>query len=152
MRRVGEARLFGLDGPLVAAGTEAGADPNDHEGVLPRDFSGSWRVDADGRWRGTFDLVADEQGNVSGTYLSDESQSSYPLIGKIDVGSNRAVIEVELVNSAQLFEAFLWSSDKSVMAGSTTLADRKFGFYAVRADESGAAAPSGDPEAGPQQP
>ena len=127
------AKLFAIDGPTRPEATsEAAYDPNDHSEVLPRDFSGIWRLNADGRWRGVLDLTVDAKGNMDGTFLSDETQSSFPVIGKVDVSTNRAVLEIQLLVSHQLFEAYLWTSDKSTMAGITTLSERRFGFYAVR--------------------
>jgi hypothetical protein len=130
---VGETGIFALDGPVVAAESASGTpDPNDHEGVLPRDFAGVWRLNADGRWLGALELAADEEGNLTGSYLSDETQSSYPAYGRVDADTHRANLTIELNNSEQTFEAYLWTSDKSTMAGVTTLAERRFGFYATR--------------------
>lgn len=133
IKALGEAQLYRLDGSSLPAPPEAQSSPaGDHDGVLPQDFSGVWKVNADGRWLGTWDLVVDEKGNVSGEYLSDESKSSYKIIGKIDAVPHRMALVIELVNAAQDYEAFLWTTDKSTMAGTTTLADRTFGFYAQR--------------------
>ena len=140
----GEAEVFGFDGKLLAAqAPRRQVDPHDHQGVLPRDFSGLWKLNADGRWQGMLELIVDDDGNVDGQYLSNETQSTYPIAGKVENPDHRMILEIELVNSVQSFEAFLWTTDKSTMAGTTTMADRKFGFYAVRSDE---AKPAGEDE------
>lgn len=136
LRPVGNAQMFGLDGSaLPPAGEGEAYDPTDHEGVLPRDFGGLWRVDADGRWLGQWSLVVDEEGNVQGNYISEESKSSYPVRGQIAGLPHRMTLEVDLANTTQTFEALLWTKDKSTMAGTTTLSERKFGFYARRVKE-----------------
>ena len=75
---------------------------------------------------------------MQGSYLSDESKSVYPVRGQINGLPHRMTLDIELANALQSFEAFLWTKDKSTMAGTTTLAERKFGFYATRVkDEDG---------------
>lgn len=128
-------QLFGLDGPAIPSAAEqpqVKVKPTDHDGVLPEDFAGQWKMNADGRWRGILELRVDKDGSIEGQYISDETQSSYKVIGKVDSGSHRMVLTVALANSDQDYEAFLWTTDKSTFAGVTTLSERRFGFYAVR--------------------
>lgn len=140
----GEARLYRLESSALPPPSASPA-AEEHEGVLPQDFTGTWKVNADGRWLGTWDLTVDEKGNVSGEYLSDDTQSSYKVIGKVDAIPHRMALVVELVNADQDYEAYLWTTDKSTIAGTTTLADRTFGFYAVREKPA-----AGDAEAPPR--
>lgn len=136
LRTADGIQMFAVSGPpAVEESTSAAPNPNDHEGILPRDFSGVWKLDADGRWRGTFEFEVDDEGNVGGKYLSDETQSTYNIVGRVDRGGNRLVFEVELPNAPQSYEAYLWTTDKSAMAGITTLSERRFGFHAVRVVE-----------------
>jgi hypothetical protein len=133
LRPVGGAQVFALNGSLLPP-AEAGEkyDPTAQEGVRPRDFAGTWQVDADGRWAGQWILIVEEDGAVQGSYVSDESKSVYPVRGQVSGLPHRMTLDVELANTTQSFEAFLWTKDKSTMAGMTTLAERKFGFYAKR--------------------
>lgn len=136
LRPLAGAQIFGLNGsvlPSPAAGEKY--DPTAHEGVLPRDFSGVWQVDADGRWTGQWNLLVEEDGAVQGSYTSDESKSVYPVRGQVTGLPHRMTLDIELANTTQSFEAFLWTKDKSTMAGVSTLAERKFGFYAKRVKE-----------------
>jgi hypothetical protein len=129
----GAAQIFGQSGSaLPPPSDETKHDPNDHEGVLPRDFSGNWRVFADGRWNGVWQLRASDDGTVRGTHTSDDTKSVYTFFGQVSGAPHRMTADLELANATQSFEAYLWTKDKSVMAGTTVLADRKFGFYAVR--------------------
>lgn len=135
---VGEAKLFGLDGSALPKDAEDDAyDPNAHEGVQPRDFNGAWKVNADGRWVGSWELEVQEGSRVKGRYFSDDTRAAYPLKGRISGFPHRLLLEVELANAVQEFEVYLWTTDKSTMAGVTTMIDRKFGVYATRQEESG---------------
>lgn len=132
---VGEATLHPLNGSVVPGGDGESEDPLDHEGVLPRDFSGTWKVDADGRWRGTWKMTVDDDGNISGQHLSEETKSVYTLRGKVDNVPHRATVEVEFANATQSYDIYLWTKDKSALAGTTTLVGKTFGIYGIRATE-----------------
>lgn len=133
IKPLGEAQLFALDGSqLPEANAAEKYDPTDHDGVLPRDFSGTWNVNADGRWYGVWELKVEENGVASGSYTSAESKSSYDIAGKVTATPHNIRLSIELANAQQAVDAYLWTKDKSVMAGTVTLAGRKFGFYATR--------------------
>ncbi|MBI1900828.1 MAG: hypothetical protein HYS13_06920 [Planctomycetia bacterium] len=127
---LGEAKLFGLSGSALPAADEA-SEPSAGPGVLPRDFAGTWIVDADGRLKGKWTLAVDDEGNVDGQHLSDETQSTFTLSGKITEG-NRLQCEVQFANAAQAFDLYLWTGHKTHMAGTTLQQDRKLGVFAVR--------------------
>ena len=126
------AKLFALDGSVAPEPDEADSTPDDHEGVLPTDYAGTWNVNIDGRWRGEWELKLRGNGRVEGTYLSEETRSRYPLSGRIGQLPNRLRLAIELTNSAQQVDALIWTTDKSTMAGSVTIAGRRFGFCAIR--------------------
>ncbi len=132
VRAVDSATIFALDGStLEPEAKSAKPNPADHDGVLPRDFTGTWLINADGRWQGTWTLNIDEEGNAKGEFLSDETKSLYQISGKVAQG-HRIKLNIELANATQSFDAFLWTKDKSAMAGTLTMAGKTFGFYAVR--------------------
>jgi hypothetical protein len=134
LRPVDAALVYTLDGSVLPPAEQGEKyDPAAHDGVSPRDFAGIWQLNADGRWRGTCTLVVEEDGSVQGSYVSDESKSVYPVRGQVGGLPHRMTLDIELANAVQSLEAFLWTGDKSTMAGTATLAERKFGFYAARA-------------------
>lgn len=132
----GEAKLFALDGSALPEQEDGLHDPGDHVGVLPRDFAGAWRVQADGRWSGVWEIAIDDEGGVSGRYTSDETKSSFPITGSLKDSDapHRLRFDVEFTAATQSYDVYLWTTDKSTLAGSTTLIDRTFGVYAVRID------------------
>jgi hypothetical protein len=132
LKPVGAAKLFALNGSQFAVDAGAKPNPNDHEGVLPRDFAGTWKVTIDGRWTGVWEIAVDENRTVLGKFISAESQSRYELYGKVSNVPHQAKFEIELANAQLSVDAFLWTTDKSTMAGTAVLSTRKFGFVATR--------------------
>lgn len=131
------AELYGMDGsqlPPPAAGEKH--DPHDHQGVLPRDFTGIWKANVDGRWTGEWELQVEDSGRVSGRYTSDETKSTYDITGRVAALPHNIKLAIQLDNAEQTIDAYLWTKDKSALAGTVTLAGRKFGFYALRVEAS----------------
>ncbi|NQV26418.1 MAG: hypothetical protein HQ518_18845 [Rhodopirellula sp.] len=127
-----KAEFFVLDGPAIPEPdpTER-PDPTSHTGVLPSDFAGSWKVRIDGRWEGVWELDVEER-RIFGRFISDETKSVYEISGKIAALPHNAKLSIELANASQSIDAFLWTKDKSAMAGIMIMADRKLGFFATR--------------------
>jgi hypothetical protein len=119
----GGATLVAVDGPLAPA-----ADAVENLGP----FAGEWRVEGDGRWKGTWQLVVDEEGAVTGTWRSDDTQSTYPVEGRVGTQPHRARLEITLANAKQTFDAFVWTAAPETMTGSVTLAGQSFGFQAKK--------------------
>ena len=127
-----KSRLFVLDGPaLPEPDPSQRPDPTSHPGVVPTDFAGSWQVRIDGRWEGVWELDVEER-RVFGRFISDETKSVYEISGKIAALPHNAKMSIELANASQSIDAFLWTKDKSAMAGIMIMANRKLGFFATR--------------------
>lgn len=132
---VGDAVVVPLEKSLLPEPTGDRPDPTDHEGVLPGDFAGTWTIDVDGRWKGELVLSVDENGRATGRYTSAESKSTYNVAGRVAALPHRIKLDFDLDNTQQTVEAYLWTTDKSRMAGTATLAGRAFGFLADRVVE-----------------
>lgn len=132
----GAAKIVPMNPPQLSA-TDASSkhDPLDHEGVIAKDFSGTWKLNADGRWLGEWELKVDEGGRATGKFTSDESRNTYDLSGQVGSLPNNLKLDVFLANAQMAVDAYLWTKDKSMMAGTVTLSDRKFGFVATRVVE-----------------
>ena len=132
LKPASQSKLFVLDGPAIPEPDPAARpDPTSHPGVIPTDFAGSWKVRIDGRWEGIWELDVEER-RVFGRFISDETKSVYEISGKIAALPHNAKMSIDLANASQSIDAFLWTKDKSAMAGIMTMADRKLGFYATR--------------------
>lgn len=128
-----DAKLVVLNGSqLPPVEKTAKHDPNDHEGVVARDFTGTWKLNADGRWLGELDLKVNEGGRATGSFTSDESKNAYELSGQTGSTPHNLKLEVFLANTQLSVDGYLWTKDKSQMAGTVTMTGRKFGFVATR--------------------
>lgn len=127
------AKLVPVNGSqLPPADKAARRDPNDHEGVVAEDFSGTWKLNADGRWLGELELKVSEVGKATGSFTSDESKNSYDITGQTGSTPHNVKLEVFLANTQLSMDGYLWTKDKSQMAGTVTMTGRKFGFVATR--------------------
>ena len=132
LKPTAKSKLFALDGPATPVPDPAQRpDPTSHTGVIPTDFAGSWKVRIDGRWEGIWELDVEER-RVFGRFISNETKSVYEIAGKIAALPHNAKLNIELANASQTIDAFLWTKDKSAMAGFMLMANRKLGFYATR--------------------
>ena len=144
LKPAAKSELFVLNGPAIPEPDPTQRpDPTSHTGVLPTDFAGSWKVRIDGRWEGVWELDVEER-RVFGRFISDETKSVYEIAGKIAALPHNAKLNIELANASQTIDAFLWTKDKSAMAGFMLMANRKLGFYATRIKPE--AAPEDKPE------
>ncbi|MDA1013934.1 MAG: hypothetical protein O3A00_05705 [Planctomycetota bacterium] len=136
IQAVDNAQLYGMNGSQLPA-PEVGSkpDPRNRAGVLATDFAGTWKINADGRWQGELRLNVENNGRSHGTYTSDESKSRYDVTGRMSGSPHHMKLQLHLDNATQTFDAFLWTKDKSAMAGTTVLAERTFGFFATRVIE-----------------
>lgn len=132
IKPVGNAKLFALNESRLPAADPAKPNPKDHEGVLPRDFAGTWKVSIDGRWTGVWEISVNDERTLLGKFISDETKSRYELYGKVSNIPHEAKIEIDLANSQISANAFLFTTDKSTMAGTAAIASRKFAFVATR--------------------
>lgn len=128
---MGKARLFALNGSQLPPEKNAGPS-TERDGVLPRDFAGTWNVSVDGRWNGELRLEVEPGGKLHGKYTSAESKSTYDVTGRIAALRHHVKLVIHLDNAQQTIDAFLFTRNKSTMAGFSTLAGRRFGFQAIR--------------------
>lgn len=136
LKSIGEARMIPLSGNQIPmADLTKKHDPSAHEGIVPDDFSSTWKVNADGRWLGEWQLTVSEGGHAKGVFISDESRNSYELSGQIGGAPNNLKMDVFLANTQMAVDAYLWTKDKSMMAGTVSLSGRKFGFVATRVSD-----------------
>lgn len=125
-------KLYGVNGSQLPVAENAGPGKKDPGVIVPEDFSGVWQVDGDGRWVGEWDLTVNEEGQATGKFLSAETEAGYPITGQIGALPHQIKLQVEFNNATQVIEAYMWTKDKSKIAGSFTLSGRKFGLVAIR--------------------
>ncbi|MDP1796591.1 MAG: hypothetical protein Q8K78_03885 [Planctomycetaceae bacterium] len=136
VKSVGDAVMVALNGSILAPAVKTDKyDPAANEAVVAQDFAGSWKVDVDGRWKGEWELTVGDNGRVTGVFVSDELQNRYDITGQFGSSPNNLRVEVFLANAQMQVDGYLWTKDKSQIAGTVTMTNRKFGFHAVRVKE-----------------
>ncbi|SIO66118.1 hypothetical protein SAMN05444166_7965 [Singulisphaera sp. GP187] len=139
---LGDAKLYTLSKPLAPAVVDR-SRPSLGRSVLSSDFAGRFRLFANGQWAGTLDLKVDPAGVVTGRFRSDLNGTSYAVSGQVaaDV-SHKISFTITYPRTRQDFEGLLWTEGKGALAGTLTMLDRAYGFFAVR--EGVAFAPEGE--------
>lgn len=125
------AVLVSLPGSLLPP-AEASTRPVSGAEGSAQDFAGDWTINADNRWNGEWSLKVDDEGRITGKFVSSESQNTYDISGNVSALPHQARIEIFLANAQISAEAYLWTKDHNDMAGVVTVAGRKFGFYGKR--------------------
>lgn len=124
---VAPSEILPLNGSLIPR-TEAGRG----NASTTADFTGRWKINADDRWNGEWVLSVDETGKITGKYVSDESKSSYDITGAKGATPNQAKLEIFLANAQMSAEIYLWTREPNRLAGTVTIAGRKFGVCGER--------------------
>lgn len=139
-------KLFTLSRP-PALPAASSTRPSLGRGVVAADYNGRFRLFANGQWSGVLELKVDAAGAVTGRFRSDLNGTSYPVHGQVaaDV-PQKVAFTVTLPRTRQDYEGLLWTEGKGAMAGTMTMLDRAYGFFAVR--DGGRFGPDGD-DAGP---
>lgn len=130
LKPIGKAKLYVINKPLVQA-------PKDQNGpsvgpVVAEDFTGKFQLVANGKWSGQLTLQATKSGDVTGSYVSDQTGADYPVKGFVARPTHHIKFTVELPMARQEFDGRLWTQGKNALAGTMTLSGSEFGFVAVR--------------------
>jgi len=131
LKPLGKAAIYTLTKPIQSGPASAG--PSSGKSVLPGDFAGRFRLQADGRWSGVLELQVAADRGLTGRFRSEANGTSYPVTGQVLAESpQKAQFTIKFPRIEQEYDAFLWTEGKNVMAGSFTMQERSFGFFAVR--------------------
>jgi len=132
LEAVGPAQLYTLDKPPTFDEL-ATPPPSPGRSILPGDFAGRYRLFANGQWSGTLDLKVGPKGAINGQFRSDLHGTAYPVSGQVDSNMPGTVrFAVALPRARQEFDGHLFGEGKGAIAGTLTLLDRPFGFFAIR--------------------
>ncbi|MFO0956342.1 MAG: biopolymer transporter ExbD [Isosphaeraceae bacterium] len=136
---IAPARMYALEKSPIPP--DAGPRPASGRVVRPDDFHGRYRLFANGQWSGQLDLSI-RDGDVSGSFRSDQTGTSYPVAGQVGSPSNRIQFSVTLPRTRLDYEGYLFTDGKGAIAGTLKLLDRPYGFFAIR--ERGTISPEGE--------
>jgi hypothetical protein len=101
----------------------------------PKYFNGTYKLYDDGRRSGRLTLKVDEDGVVSGAYYSDKDGKKYDVHGKVGMPKHAVQFTVQFPNAEQLFQGMLFTGDGKALAGTSRMAEREAGFFALRAED-----------------
>ncbi|MEW4568577.1 biopolymer transporter ExbD [Tautonia sp. JC769] len=144
LEAVGGASLFVLTEPPRFAEAAPGV-PSAGRVIVPGDYAGRYRLFADGSQTGTLDLAVEGRA-VTGRLRSDQTGTSYEVVGEVEAGTDPPVrFSIQFPRSRQEYRARLFSEGKGAMAGTVLILDRERPFYALRMDS-----PESEPETEPE--
>lgn len=102
------------------------------------EWFGDWAMNHDG-FSGTLRITDTKADCASSlwcdmaiSYLDDKGKRHTGKIEKIDDKGQHMAFVINFPNNQQKFDAYIFSWDKSKMAGTTVWGNRKFGFYATK--------------------
>lgn len=130
---VGDAEMYFVGAPLVKPkeSTNAGFSKG---AISVADFTGKYRLAADGRWSGLLTITVDDGGNVKGTYVSEQSGRAYDVKGQVGNPTNRIKFTVTFPMTRQEFDGYMWTRKRTRISGVTQMEGSRFGFVADRTD------------------
>ncbi len=89
---VGKAKLYLVSKSLLPKPTPGTALPKPGEGPFdPKYFTGTYKLNDDGKRGGTLDLQVKEGGEIAGAYFSDSTGQKYEVSGKVGSPKNSAI-------------------------------------------------------------
>jgi hypothetical protein len=101
----------------------------------PKYFNGSYKLYDDGRRSGRVTLKVEEDGTVTGAYYSDKDGKKYDVRGKVGTPKHSIQFTVQFPNAEQLFQGCLFTGDGKALTGTSRMAEREAGFYALRVED-----------------
>jgi hypothetical protein len=138
----GKAAIYTLTKPISAAAGDA-TRPSLGRAVLPTDFNGRYRLFSNGQWSGALELKVADDLSVTGRFRSDLNGTAYPVAGQVAADiPQKITFSIKYPRTRQEFDGLLWTEGKGAMAGTMTMINRSFGFFAVR--EGAQVAPEGE--------
>lgn len=103
------------------------------EAFDPVALAGTYQLHDDGRRLARLQLAIDADGNITGSYTSEQSGRAYEVTGKITPTMKHQLnFTVKFPNSTQEFTGYLFTKDAQAICGYTKLQGQEFGFYALR--------------------
>ena len=129
---LGKAKLYLVTKALADAAPAKPEKVVIGEPFEPKYFNGTYKLYDDGRRGGKLTLKVDDDGIVTGAYYSDKDGKKYDVHGKIGTPKHSIQFTVQFPNAEQVFQGMLFTGDGKALTGTSRLAEREAGFYAVR--------------------
>jgi hypothetical protein len=105
------------------------------EGFRINWFTGTYKLHDDGRRSGKLVLSVADNGTVSGAYYSDKDGRKYEVSGRVGRPPHSIEFTIRFPRTEQVFQGWMFTGDGQAIAGTSRLAERDAGFYALRIEE-----------------
>ncbi len=132
---VGKAKLYLVTKHLPEATPAKPEKVVIGEPFEPKYFNGTYKLYDDGRRGGRLTLKVDDEGIVTGSYISDKDGKKYDVRGKVGTPKQAIQFTVLFPNVEQTFQGCLFTGDGKALAGTSRMAEREAGFYALRTED-----------------
>ncbi len=131
LEAVGKAEILTITKPLAIDASKGSPSPG--KTVIPGDFTGRFRLHADGRWNGWLELEVAEDRQITGRFRSEPNGTSYLVTGQVGIDPpHKSTFVVKFPRTEQEYDAFLATEGKNTLSGTFLMNERTFGFFAVR--------------------
>ncbi len=135
VKALGNAKMYLLTKPIPEAAPEKTQKLEAGSKFEPQFFNGTFRLHDDGRRSGVLRLKVGDDGDVTGTFVSDQNGREYEVNGAVSKPNYKIQFVVKLPQTQEEFEGYMFTGDGKAITGTCKLQGREAGFYAVRVAE-----------------
>ena len=122
---LGKAKLYLVTKPLPEAAPKKTEKVVVGDKFEPRYFNGTYQAVRRRPSLRQADLKVDEDGGVSGAYVSDKDGAAYDVRGKVGVPPHGIQFTVQFPRAEQTFQGWLFTGDGKAITGSSRLGDAR---------------------------
>ncbi len=135
VKPLGKAKMYLLTKPIPDAAPQKTQKLEAGAKFAPEYFNGTFKLHDDGRRRGALRLKLGADGDISGTFVSDENGREYEVHGAVAKPNYKIQFIIQFPQTQEEFEGYMFTGDGKAIAGTSKLQGRETGFYAVRTRE-----------------
>jgi hypothetical protein len=135
LKPIGEAKLYVLAKPLAGVVPKKAPKLVPGEAFEARFVAGRYKLQDDGRRSGELKLEVAENGEISGTFVSDKDGREYDVAGKIGSPKHALSFSIKFPATQQTFTGFIFTGNGKVIAGTSKMQDREAAFSAERIEK-----------------
>jgi hypothetical protein len=132
---IGKAELYLVTKPLPEATPKKADKVIVGKTFEAKYWSGTYKLQDDGRRSGKLVLKVDAEGFIDGWYYSDKDGAKYEVSGKVGDPNHSVKFKITLPRTPEEFQGWMFTGDGRVICGVSRLQERDAGFYAVRIEE-----------------
>jgi hypothetical protein len=131
----GKAKMYLVTKPLAAAAAKPDQKLEFGGKFEPKYLNGTFKLFDDGRRGGTLRLKVDDNGDVTGTLVSDLDGREYEVRGSVGKPNHKILFTVQFPQTQQQYEGMMFTGNGKAIAGTSKLQEKEAAFYATRVHE-----------------